>query len=846
MPQPWRAPALTGGALILLALALIAGSFLLVPSDQLPRSTADPVVTRGPVGWEPYRDLGELARMRPGEQLRQFSSYDRTGWNDDGFNGTYSCLRKTSTGCVIAEAQGAGEVASIWFTYAQFSTLDATGLITIVLDGRTVVRRSLRELVDGAAGAPFVWPLVGNPVDTMGGAVIKVPMPFRQSMLITTQHNPHFYHVTYRKFDDATGVPTFDPSDRALDVIERLRGFGVRDPKQQLPGQVQQSAVELAPGAAMAMPVIGGPRQITELSLRLPQVVTGPRVLDDGRAFGPRGGSSFTARVDPVNTGVRITRRYDAKISHQRAWVAVDGQRVGEWRNGGSLPGTWADQAVEVPLERTIGKSVLRISSTFRSSSKDVNEFRYDVHSKIGGQWVLTDTLNVGPNNPQDEAAHGYRITARRWAGLGDYRYRVSAQRAAKSERILGGLRLRVSFDGRRTVDAPIGDFFGSGLGKYDTRTVLHAIDTSPGGAFTSWWPMPFARSATVELVNHSGLPVRGAGLSVRSAANPSLTATLAAGGSHGYFHATHRRANTVHGEDWNFLTAGGAGVVYGVSTSMRGHIGLGNVHQMAYLEGDERIYVDGAATPNVIGTGSEDFYESGWYFLDPEADRREGVPYAMPLAGVTGSEAAQEGCANVCLGAYRLMISDAVPFGRRVVFDIEHGWDSDLPADYSSVTYWYGRPAPTLIGTDLIDLDNGTSRSRHRYVAVGERSEVIRSTFEGKLDRSPMTRRVTSASGHVKFNVALSADNRGMRLIRLGDQAAARQRARVFVDDKFVGVWYQPLGNRHSRWLEDSFDVPASVVTGKGSATVRLEPAAGTTRWSAARYRVVSRVAGG
>jgi hypothetical protein len=49
-------------------------------------------------------------------ETRQFSSFYRTGGNNDGFEGRYSCLRTTAQGCVIAERSGAGEVAAIWFT----------------------------------------------------------------------------------------------------------------------------------------------------------------------------------------------------------------------------------------------------------------------------------------------------------------------------------------------------------------------------------------------------------------------------------------------------------------------------------------------------------------------------------------------------------------------------------------------------------------------------------------------------------------------------------------------------------------------------------------------------------
>ena len=55
----------------------------------------------------------------------------------------------------------------------------------------------------------------------------------------------------------------------------------------------------------------------------------------------------------------------------------------------------------------------------------------------------------------------------------------------------------------------------------------------------------------------------------------------------------------------------------------MRGLIKSGNLRD--YLEGDERIFIDGKLTPELYGTGTEDFYESGWYF-------RGGITFDMRL----------------------------------------------------------------------------------------------------------------------------------------------------------------------------------------------------------------------
>jgi hypothetical protein len=151
------------------------------------------------VGWDAYRKC-DLYKLRPGDVTRQFSSYDRNDLNDDGFYGTYSCLYNTTAGrCVIAEADGRGQISDIWFTYAYDSVI-GVGNIRVELDDRIVLEGVVQDIVNGALGAPFMWPLVGNVNDTSGGNVIKVPMPYRHSMRVSTSTNPHFYHFMYHTF----------------------------------------------------------------------------------------------------------------------------------------------------------------------------------------------------------------------------------------------------------------------------------------------------------------------------------------------------------------------------------------------------------------------------------------------------------------------------------------------------------------------------------------------------------------------------------------------------------------------------------------------------------------------
>ncbi|HEX2131660.1 MAG TPA: glycoside hydrolase family 172 protein, partial [Actinophytocola sp.] len=682
--------------------------------------------------------------------------------------------------------------------------------------------------------APFVWPLVGNGADTSGGSVVKVPMPYRESMRVTVQKDPFFHHVSYREFADASGVRTFNPRDEARDVVERLRGFGLRDPKPGLRGaRTSSHTADLAPGAAAEFASLDGSGWITGLRVRLPQVVASPRVVDDGRAFGAGGSSTFEVAVDRRNDGVRLTRRVDPIIANQVARLLVDGEPVADWDSGAARPaGTWVDQVIDVPASLTRGKSRLRITTEYVSSALDVNEFRYDVHSHVDGRFVRTDVLDLGPAHPGEEQAHEYSIRNQSWEGSRTYRYPTDQAEVTASDAVLAGARLRITFDGKTTVDAPVGEFFGSGIGEYDTRTLFTSIDARPDGWYSAWWAMPFRSGATVSLVNESGEPITGATVEVTSARDRDAGEGLESG-ELGYFHATHHRGPTVPDQSWNFLTTEGSGVFYGVTHSMRGNIASGN--RRNYLEGDERVYVDGAATPTMYGTGSEDFYEAGWYF-------RDGTTYVMPLAGNPAHEMDGDGCRYDCTGAYRLMVGDAVSFGSSLRFDIEHGPLDNEPADYSSTAYWYGHSRATFTETDAVDLADADSRSAHRYRADGETSAALTSTFEGVGDTTPVTREVTSATGRVSFELEVSRSNDGVRLLRLGDQGEAYQRATVYVDDRRVGEWLQPLGNQHSRWLEDSFELPASATSGKDTVTVRIEPADDAPAWSAARYRALSR----
>jgi hypothetical protein len=274
----------------------------------------------------------------------------------------------------------------------------------------------------------------------------------------------------------------------------------------------------------------------------------------------------------------------------------------------------------------------------------------------------------------------------------------LSAAGAAAANDILQHVRLRITFDGQGTVDAPLGQFFGSGLGATSVQALMIAVDTTTD-TLSAWWPMPYAQQATVSLYNGSSQNLSGGAAHITTAPAPGEALALGPQGQDGYFHATANAQNTVAGQNYPFLTANAWGKFVGVSETMQS---LGPPPNF-YLEGNEQAFVDDSPTPQINGTGTEDFYQGGWYFNKGAfSDPLNGAPAIVS----TGS------CSNGCSSAYRMMLADAVPFASSLRFGIQHGPVNTTPAAYSSTAYWYGRSGASPDLYQPLALTNGWSQA--------------------------------------------------------------------------------------------------------------------------------------
>ncbi|HEY3418089.1 MAG TPA: DUF2961 domain-containing protein [Armatimonadota bacterium] len=215
---------------------------------------------------------------------------------------------------------------------------------------------------------------------------------------------------------------------------------------------------------------------------------------------------------------------------------------------------------------------------------------------------------------------------------------------------------LRAFWDGAisPSIEAPLGDFFGTGFAENQYKSLPLGL-TSDGGY--CYWPMPFRKTGRFEVVNEGQ---QDATLSYEIAYAP---AKFPANGS--YFHAKWRRDAPNTTFDWPFLECTGRGRFVGVEMNVQ------DPDAGWFGEGDEKVWVDGEAFPSWFGTGTEDYFCDAWGFH----------PFTRPLHGCTMLNT--PGRTSI----YRWHVMDSIPFQNKFKITIENYGKNK---DYSCTAYWY------------------------------------------------------------------------------------------------------------------------------------------------------------
>lgn len=252
---------------------------------------------------------------------------------------------------------------------------------------------------------------------------------------------------------------------------------------------------------------------------------------------------------------------------------------------------------------------------------------------------------------------------------------------------------LRMYWDGEAapSVESPIGDFFGLGLGTYTTfQSALIAV--APEKALNSYFPMPFSRRGVITVTNQGAQEITDFYWNIDWVKLSSLAAGTA------YFHAQYRQCTPCAGwykgnfysnnfeearrdPRWNnksgegnyvMLAAAGEGHFVGVTFSVFQNQWGG------WNEGDEMIWIDGEPEPRIHGTGGEDYFNGAWGFSSL---------YSFPLTGLTEFHGWEPGSR---FSHYRWHLEAPVRFHKSVRVTIEDGHANLRSDNLFSVAYWY------------------------------------------------------------------------------------------------------------------------------------------------------------
>ena len=783
-----------------------------------------------------YLGLDELAKLRPDVFFEQQSSYDRDGGNVDGFGMVLPDGKNESGEAdgdsvikrVLLNLQSPGVVYRMFFT--NFGDVPN---LRIYIDGKKTVDMSLADLTSGK-NYPFVYPFVQNKTQSSGGFVCYLPIAFAESIEIIGSGN--FYcSISYHVYPADAKIQPFTMDIDLADATKILTSLG-SDPKYKADNQTKEEKFTLNSNAKKTLE-INGKRSVSSISLKIPSVTA---VQYDRRVYasdGIRLSAGEKAYFDIEAEGGAILKgRYCIESNAQSANVYVNGVRIGaieirarrldgfEWKDDDYFE----DISIAIPSSVVNGKSKVsvRIEATSKISF-------YSLSVEKAGKTI--DSVDFG--NEQSKSEHAFQATnystVRREAEYNPNSL-ITAEEQAKiyaNEDLLNSLRIKVYYDGEKTprVDAPISLFFGFGMfGAYETQTLMSGIKAD--GTMYSYYPMPFENNCKIEIVNSSNKKIEDLQLTV---AHKEFEGNI---GEYGYFSTQYNQylsgttSALKSGEYFDLLKQSGAGHLVGVSLSMTGNY-FGETSRY-YLEGDEVLYVDGNKSFTAHGTGTEDFFNGGWYF-------KNGTQ-VNPLYGNTAHNT-RSGLDRTAM--IRNMVGDYIPFRNGIHLMMEHGGNNNrTDCNVYALTYYYHYDKPLIEQTDKFKVYEGQSKN---YNASNFESKSYTATGEALYKKYTYTNTYNYVLGESSFEITISPENNGVLLRRLMNADLLEQSAKVYVDGEYVGIWNERFraALNYIRW-EDYF-IPSKYTAGKNKITVKLVNFTGESGeiipWTESEYIVYS-----
>lgn len=336
--------------------------------------------------------------------------------------------------------------------------------------------------------------------------------------------------------------------------------------------------------------------------------------------------------------------------------------------------------------------------SNMAGALNDLAKIKQGVHSKR-----ISSCDSTGGNGDNlKQIKPGEKVTIAKINGAGIINHLWITMSPGPDKLLRNDIIIRIYWDGNNfpSVESPIGPFFGQGWNEqYNYVSLPLAAGPANGTSLVSYFTMPFASGARIEIENQNDIPIDYFYYSVDYVQIDKCPKDM------GRFHAWYQHELTEalpEGEtEWSLVGAqknnktGNSNYVF-ADIKGKGHfVGVNYyVHcpsPVWYGEGDDMWYIDGEKTPSMIGTGTEDFFNTSWCPKEAYSHPYFGYPRVNNDIGWLGRT-----------HMYRFFISDPIYFDKSLKATIEHGHDNNLTLDLASVAYWYQSeanplpPAPT------------------------------------------------------------------------------------------------------------------------------------------------------
>lgn len=322
-----------------------------------------------------------------------------------------------------------------------------------------------------------------------------------------------------------------------------------------------------------------------------------------------------------------------------------------------------------------------------------LSRIKEGVKSKRSGSYDRTG----GNNDRLEKIKDGEKVTIMDVDGAGVINHIWITIAPGAEELSRNDIIIRMYWDGNSypSVESPLGPFFGNGWNEtYDFVSAPLAVAPGWGKSYISYFSMPFSDGAKIEIENQTGREIDAFYFNIDYVELKKLPKDC------GRFHAWYNHELTealpegenewqVKGVPGKNLTGEGNYVFADIKG--KGHFVGVNYYincpsPMWYGEGDEMVFIDGETTPSIVGTGTEDFFNTSWCPKELFYHPYFGYPRVNNETGWLGRT-----------HVYRFLIKDPFYFETSCKFTIEHGHNNNMTLDLASVAYWYQDQASAL-----------------------------------------------------------------------------------------------------------------------------------------------------